>query len=147
MSAQAVGEELERIRHQHGGDIPTLAVIEAARPPDSPLHPGFTWDVEQAARERWTDQARNIIRSVVRHRMPTDAPEAPRIIQCYVAIGDRDVGSRFTTTARALSEPDLRQRVLRDAIAQLSGWRERFGHLQELSRVINAIDDDLAQLA
>jgi hypothetical protein len=43
---------------ESGGMVDPLSLIEAARNEDHPCHGDFTWDVEQAASERWRDQAR-----------------------------------------------------------------------------------------
>lgn len=65
LDAQRTGEELERIRQVEGGTLPTHRVWTEARNEESPIHKAFTWDVEKAAEERWADQARALIRSVV----------------------------------------------------------------------------------
>jgi hypothetical protein len=48
---------------EHNGAVRPDDLVEAARDPDHACHNDFTWDVEEAARERWHDQARAIIRS------------------------------------------------------------------------------------
>jgi hypothetical protein len=48
---------------EHNGGVRPHDLVEAARDPDHACHNDFTWDVEEAARERWHDQARAIIRS------------------------------------------------------------------------------------
>ncbi len=54
---QAAVEALER-----NGHVDPDELIEVARDPDHPLHGDFTWDLSEAASERWHDQARAIIR-------------------------------------------------------------------------------------
>jgi hypothetical protein len=46
------------------GKLSPIAVIEAAREPDSPLHGYFEWDDSKAAEQYRLDQARCLIRSV-----------------------------------------------------------------------------------
>ncbi len=48
---------------ESGGKVDPLDLIEAARAHDHPCNHCFTWDVDQAASERWRDQARALIRS------------------------------------------------------------------------------------
>ena len=43
------------------GYINPETVIEAARNPQSPIHNEFTWDIQEAARTLWIDQARTLI--------------------------------------------------------------------------------------
>ncbi|KKL07615.1 hypothetical protein LCGC14_2584270 [marine sediment metagenome] len=45
-----------------GGRVDPADLIEAARAESHPCHADFTWDIGQAASERWRDQARKIIR-------------------------------------------------------------------------------------
>lgn len=44
------------------GKIYPEDVVKAARDKGSPLHRYFTWDVQAAARARWLDEARELIR-------------------------------------------------------------------------------------
>src|SRR5690349_24796471 len=53
---------LNSIAKRNGGVLSPEAVIAAARSEASPLHKFFTWDVQQAAQERWVDQACQLIR-------------------------------------------------------------------------------------
>lgn len=47
---------------QQNGRVDPNDLIEAARAESHPCHADFTWDIGQAASERWRDQARKIIR-------------------------------------------------------------------------------------
>lgn len=65
LDAQKTGEELERIRQVDGGRLLTSRVWSEALREDSPIHKAFTWDVDKAAKERWADQARELVRVVL----------------------------------------------------------------------------------
>jgi hypothetical protein len=147
VDAQVAGETFAAIAARNDGHVPTREVIDLARPPDAPLHGAFEWDDGIAGESFRMEQAQRLIRSVVRFRTVDDAPETPATIQSYYATGDKDVGSRYTSAPVALVRPELRERVIRDAVAQLTGWRNRFGHLQELARIVGVIDEDLRDLA
>ncbi len=47
---------------ERGGKVDPVDLIDAAKKPSHPCHGEFTWDVKQAAKERWRDQARKLIR-------------------------------------------------------------------------------------
>ena len=49
---------------EKNGRIDPDDLIEAARDPKHPCHDDFTWDISAAARERWREQARELIREV-----------------------------------------------------------------------------------
>ena len=55
---------LQAIADRNGGHISPQIVIDAARDPDSPLHPYFTWDDVEAAEKQRLHEARTLIRSV-----------------------------------------------------------------------------------
>ncbi len=74
-NAQAVGEELERIRNANCGKLETGEVVRWAADPTSPLHSCFTWDNERAAQAYRLDEARSLIRMVVVIRDETGPPE------------------------------------------------------------------------
>lgn len=61
--AQAVGEELERIR-QRDGSITVDSALNEARSIHSPLHPLCTWDDDIAAENWRRDEIRRAIRSI-----------------------------------------------------------------------------------
>lgn len=62
MLSEIEQQALQALADRNGGVLHPQTVIDAARDPDSPLHRFFTWDVETAARERWVDQACQLIR-------------------------------------------------------------------------------------
>jgi hypothetical protein len=49
---------------ERNGKVDPNELIAAARAANHPCHECFTWDVSQAAAERWRDQARELIRRV-----------------------------------------------------------------------------------
>jgi hypothetical protein len=57
-------EALREIADANAGDLTADAVVEAARPKDSPLHGFFEWDNRQAADSYRLTQARTLIRKV-----------------------------------------------------------------------------------
>jgi hypothetical protein len=86
LSAQAAGEELDRIRRRDGTIAPAV-VVDEARPQDAPLHPAFTWN-DPVAAEQWREhEARRLIRHVrvvtppAEPRPPSRAVIGPRVEQ------------------------------------------------------------------
>jgi hypothetical protein len=57
-------ELLLEIREANDGTLTAQAVVDAARPPDHPLHQHFEWDEEKAAEKYRVQQARQLIRIV-----------------------------------------------------------------------------------
>ncbi len=97
MSSAAIAAALRAIADANAGALRPEDVVAAARDPASPLHQHFTWELGQAAAERWLDQARALIRTV-RVRVTTTTfelhvpayirdPAQPTKSQGYIAIG------------------------------------------------------------
>ena len=64
LGADVVGEELEKIRGENGGQLRPTDVVTSAKPKAAALHKAFTWD-NKAAGDHWRNhEARNLIRSV-----------------------------------------------------------------------------------
>jgi hypothetical protein len=140
VNAQVAGERLAEIREENGGHLTPADVVEDARPEDAPLHPEFTWDDEVAAENWRQDEARRLIRSV-EVVVETHAPgEQPKATIGYVHVDLPDDGPVYVTSARAMSEPELREQVLADAISAFEALRRRYEHLAELADVFAAID-------
>lgn len=122
---------LDAIAKRHRGGITPKAVVDAARDPDHPLHPCFTWD-NSAAAERWREQqARLIINAIeVVHQDTT-----PRV--CFVSVGYDDERA-YRASATVMSDTDMREQALAEALAVLEGWQRRYAHLTELAEVFEA---------
>lgn len=65
LDAQEAGEELERIRLAHGGELRTPDIVDESRPKGAKLHPAFTWDDAKAAELYRRKEAREIVQAVV----------------------------------------------------------------------------------
>jgi len=130
--ADVAGRELSRMARK--GEITARAVLNAARPEESPLHPAFEWDDAVAAELHREDQARLMLRSI---RIVRDAEQESERVFWHVATEDVD---SYVTTARVMSEPDLRDALMEECVKTLIGARRRYSELKELAPVWEAID-------
>jgi hypothetical protein len=76
IEAGQAGEELDRIRRNHGRLQPAT-VVDESRPEEAPLHPAFEWRDEVAAEKFREHQASDLIRQVrvvVEHQAPQEMP-------------------------------------------------------------------------
>ena len=144
---QVVGETLERIAKRNNGIVSAHDVVEEARPENSSLHPCFdTWDVAEAAELHWIEQARKVIRSV--EVIVTDkktGKEAREIAYVSVCENPQD-GSMYMSTRKAMSNSEIRQRIIDDADSQLMGWHRRYGHLVEIAKEFGPIIEAINSL-
>jgi hypothetical protein len=141
---QEAGEFLESLRISCGGILTPPAVVDAATPPDSPIHNAFTWEDSEAATEYRLHQARLLMNHLVRIREVGD--EGPEEYRAFVhirtdATEDVPQGRRFYTSLEAaMRDPDLRAEVLERARGELISWRSRYADLQELAKIHAKVD-------
>ncbi len=135
--AQVVGEEIAAIEAIDGQVTPS-AFVERARPEDSPVHPLIEWDVRVAAAKYQLDQARQVIRSV--YPVHVDAEGHPQPILGWAHVDLPDDGPCYVSTARAMSEPELKQQVEAEALRALEALRQRYAHILSLEGVFREID-------
>jgi hypothetical protein len=133
VNPQAAGEELERIRAQKGKLVPSY-IVEAAVDPESPLHNAFEWNDARASQEHRLNQARRLVSSIRVLNSPTAKP-----IRAFVTVRTPDHGRTYMPTVEAMSDADLRERVLAEIRNSIESIEQRYAHFVE-------IRDLLAQL-
>lgn len=136
---EVAGEALEAIGALNGGEVVPAAVVEAAEPDDSPIHRCFEWRNDRAAQLYREDQARALIRCLVRVEHVPGEPE-PRPVIAYVHVTNSEGDPCYMSSARVVSDEQLRAQAIADAMALLNGVRRRYDHLSELQGVFEAID-------
>lgn len=137
IDAQVAGDELERIRTFNNGRLEGRAVVEAARPKTSPLHPAFEWSDKKAADAWRLEQAGHLIRVI---EVIVDKPNGETApTRAFVSVV-RDTDRSYTSTAHALSDADLRQQVLDSAWRELEAWRQHHAELIEFAKIFAEMD-------
>jgi len=138
VQAEVAGNELARIHKERGALTAELLVTEA-EPEDSPLHPAFTWDDEEAGRQFRLHEARNIIRSV--HIVDDDGADRGSAYVHVAKVEDEDAGG-YLPIAEVVSEPELlaqaidglakKQSDASRALADLEREAKRLGRRKEV---------------
>ncbi len=136
VSAQIVGEELERIEKEAGEVNPRL-LVGHARPVASPLHSFFEWDDKTAAEEYRVEQARGIIQAVVVKAF--DGAETRNPIRAFVNVSAED-GRGYFGIASVMSDEEKRSQMIAQAKSEIEAWRDRYRALVEFSKVFESID-------
>lgn len=134
-------EALKAIAKKDGGKLRPQAVVEAARPEDSPLHGAFCWDDTEAARLYRLDQAQRLIRRyTVEVESDGDTVEVPVFINLS---SDREGGkddNPYRLTEEVMKCEDLLAVAERDALEQLKGIRNRYQNIKRLGDIWAVID-------
>jgi hypothetical protein len=136
---QPAGEELSRIADLNGGNLIPGAVRDESRSDDAYLHECFDWNDWTAAEAHREEQARRLIRSIVSvERVPGEAE--PRQVIAYVHVRTAEGEPCYMTTARVMSDAELRSQAIADVLSLLNGVRRRYEHLDELRGIFEEVD-------
>jgi hypothetical protein len=137
---QLIGEALETIRADSGGQLHPQDVVVGARDPKSVLHSHFEWNDQKAAELHRLDQARTLIRSI----RVIDDDEVAR--PAFLSIRADD-GIGYRAFAEVLRSPDLRQRLLEQAARDLDAWTARYRELREIVELVQPARTELRRRA
>ena len=143
VSAQVVGETVERLSDVNGGVCPSWALVDEARPEGSALHPMFEWNDWTAAEAYRRDQARHHIREL---RVVTADDEEP--VQAFVHIvrvGPDGPVEGYRSTRLVVESSDETAQMLDEALSGLRAWQRRYEHLSELADVVNDVGQVIAR--
>jgi hypothetical protein len=130
-----IADELLALRDKDDGKIYPRVVVDWARAnPDSELHNHrfFNWNVEEAAYDRWVDQARKLIALYI----VAETGERKTISLMI----DRTNGGGYRDLDEVMTNAELRRRALMEAATELLRWCDRHQHFKEFRPVFRALD-------
>ena len=134
-------EALKAIAKRDGGLLRPQAVVDAARPEDSPLHGAFCWDDTEAARLYRLDQAQRLIR---RFTIEIEQDGESIDVPVFINVSSDRMGAKdenpYRLTADVVKSEDLLSVAEKDALEQLRGIRNRYQNIKRLGDVWAAID-------
>lgn len=141
VSADTVGEELEAIE-QENGRVTKEAIVDRARPEDSPMHPLFEWNDPVAAEEYRKDQAHMIIRNLVIVIAPAEKESEPITFRAFPnANEDPTQEGYYVNIEKAMSDKEISQVLLKNALRELRAFQEKYKALKQLTPVFTVIDE------
>ena len=127
--AEKVHSELETI----GTKSPQNIVDYAEAHPDSELYKCFTWDDSKAANEWRKQEARQVCRLLVFTDDETNEPTQIRVLQ--------KATDAYEPVKTIVRNDDEYAKLLARAKAELKAFRERYKQINELEKVLDAIDE------
>ena len=127
--AEKVYSELETIRTKS----PQSIVDYAEEHPDSELYKCFTWDDSKAANEWRKQEARQVVRLLVFADDETKQPTQIRVLQ--------KATDAYEPVKTIVRNNDEYAKLLAMAKAELKAFRERYKQINELEKVLEAIDE------
>lgn len=149
VSAQTVGETLERIEAEHG-EVSKRLFLDASRPADSPTHALFEWTDAVAAEKYRLQQSGRYIRdlrvTVIRQESKTkdisvELKNEPWKGPAYMNAGEKRTKSvRYSNVYDALQNDEKRKNLLKNAKMELFIFQQKYSRLDELSGVFREIE-------
>ena len=132
-----IADSLEAIRAANGGLLRPADVVDAAADEDHPLHDCFTWDDDAAAHQYRLWQARQMIRVVV----TVVSNGGGHTVRAYVSLHDDRGGEEggYRAIVDVLSDAELRQTMLDEAMSELRVFQKKYKALKELVPIFKAI--------
>lgn len=146
VDANAVGRELEKLRQSTGGELHAEDVVEAARDPKNPLHSLFEWDDTEAAEKYRQSQARGVIQRL--RVIVSQAPEQPKVVRLAYVSPQQVKHPGYVETEEAMADPVRRDALVRNALAALEGWLNRYRSmdLEELKPLVAKVESEVRKL-
>lgn len=136
-NAQAMGEACERVAKR--GMLTKEALVDEARPEDSPIHDSFEWDDAIAAEKYRCEQAGYYIRHL--EAIPVDTGKPMPAFLSATPVSAKGGSNGYVSIETALASEPTRAIVLERAKRELTAFREKYEELEELADVFAAIDE------
>lgn len=146
---QGVQQVAQTLYEQHGELYPS-ALVEAARPKESPAHEGFEWNDKRAGHEYRLYQARSWLRKIVIQVEPNTQPErlvnVPRIVS-HDGKDTREGG--YQVLSVVVERPDEFERALNQAQVKMASAKQAVDELYAVAEQGNRNDQAavIAQMA
>ena len=133
VDAQQAGDEIDRIRVQNGGELRAEGVLNAARDPESILHPCFEWEDTRAAELYRKTQASNLIRSIRVLVISEDGDKEP--LRAFIrVIPEHSDTAAYMPRHEVASKPNLLNQAINDAISYLRYAESRLAEFRALRK-------------
>jgi hypothetical protein len=136
--------EIERIGGENGGKATADAVVAESKPKDSPLHECFEWNNKSASHKWRLHQAREIMNSI-EVTLIEETDEGDKHLAtapAFVSIEQFDPdGGGYRSTTSVMDNPELREKLIKQAWRDLESWMKRYELLTEFATVHTAIRD------
>lgn len=136
VSAEKVAHHIKRLEEQYG-EVTKQMFLDSARSEDSEMHSLFEWDDTKAAEKYRLYQANVIIASI--HVTVHEEEIEPIVTRAFVQ--DKEVSSGYLNVERALSDEAKRQRIIAEAKKEAKCFISKYEHLEELAKVIDAMNE------
>lgn len=141
VKAQDAGEIMDRLARE--GNLTPQALVDEARPEDSPIHNGFEWDDAKAAEKYRRAQAVTMIRAVVVSESDIFDEGSADVKVKVFNLPER--GTSYESLKTILIDEEKSDSLMGRALAELRSYREKYSQLDRLSKLMSVIDKTLME--
>lgn len=139
VDANIAGTVCEQLEAE--GNLSAKSLLDVSRPEDAPLHSVFEWDDAIAAEAYRETQAGGIIRNLV---IRVDENPETEPVRGFFKISTTETS--YTNVNTILVKPNLRQQLLKKALAEMTAFQKKYSSLCELASVFSAMQDAQASI-
>jgi hypothetical protein len=132
---KSAGPEIKRLIKKNNGILTAEMLVKYAKNESSPLHKYFTWDDTEAAKKCRIYEARTLLRVCVEILPNSKSKTYSRVTAHLTSDGE---GYRIMT--EVLSDKEMSERLLSDALNELEAFRKKYARLKQLSAIFGMID-------
>lgn len=147
IDSATVQQEVLRIVAENGDQAAPVALLEAAKAPDSPLHKFFTWDDSEAGQRYRIAQAGALYRRVTLKLVRADHERREVVFETVRAVTSvpqdrkKTDSASYGRTTVVMNDSQKRESVLRGIVRDLVALRNKYQTYSELRDVWVVIDD------
>ena len=146
--AQCYGEHIATTFGNGHVEVTAEDIIEDARSQLSPTHEFFEWDDTEAAAQYRLQQAKYMLRSIhIVVETHEQEIETRAFVNVRVTEPEPERKRVYMNVQHALSEEQIKEQVIDEALRQLDAWRARWSGYTELAGLFAAIEQAREQLA
>lgn len=131
----SVRDHLREIYQTHGELVPK-AVVEEARPPESPLHNNFEWDEHENSEKYLIIQAQRLIRSV--KVTFTDAKGEQHEVREWVSIQRAEHPHEYKPIEEVVQDPFSYQLLVQRMERDIETLVRRYAHVQGFAEYVQS---------
>ena len=138
VSAQVVGETLEELAQT--GELTSARFLDVSRPEDAPTHNLFEWN-DSVAAERYRLQQATVAINSVEVQIVNESTATAISQAAFVNVISKAPArtGEFTPIDVALSDANMRNALLQNALKELQSFRRKYSQLNELTAVFAEI--------
>ena len=147
--AQSYGERLyELMQINKKQELTAEDVVNDAKEKNVVYHEFFEWDDSIAAHQHRLEQARLLMRSIIKIKIISgkEEPIETRAFHC-ISIGDNGTShNAYVPEEIVFNKKEYSEQVIENALDEAESWNNRYKQYKQLRRISNAIEKTISEI-